>query len=234
MDVTSVFLQSISRKDCDPIPRKSQRDLVRAAQQGDLPARNQLVQSMLRYVVKWAKLYSLKGLPMLDLVQVGALGVMRAIEKFDLDHGASFTTYATFWIRQTMQRANLRRDVIRIEFSPESPDEDLKHTNRLSDVQLANVPDQSVTGSPAERSESKDFSAYVQAAIDTLPTRQQTIVRRRMDGDSQSAIGDSMGITKERVRQLEHDAYRALKRVLDSKPRLKKVFADLPALLKSV
>jgi RNA polymerase primary sigma factor len=80
-------------------------ELARGVERGDLRAKERLINSNLRLVVANAKRYQGQGLPLLDLIQEGILGLIRAAEKFDWRRGYKFSTYATFWIRQAMQRA---------------------------------------------------------------------------------------------------------------------------------
>jgi RNA polymerase primary sigma factor len=80
-------------------------ELAKAIERGDLGAKERLVNSNLRLVVANAKRYQNQGLPLLDLIQEGTLGLMRAAEKFDWRRGFKFSTYATYWIRQAIQRA---------------------------------------------------------------------------------------------------------------------------------
>ena len=215
MDVVAIFMQSIASEECRPLPRAAQRELLAAAQAGDQQARNRLARSMLRYVTQWAQRYSRRGLPLLDLVQVGSLGVMRAIEKFDLARQCAFSTYATFWIRQMMQRAVTTSQVVCAGVDGPRPGTELKRTRSLSDADLRRGVEQSMLVTEEPAIVSIDLSSRVQAAIDTLPQRQQTIVRGRMKGQTQSQLGLECGISKERVRQLEAEAHRSLARTLN-------------------
>ena len=89
----------------DLLSHEEEIDLSKRAKQGDARARKRLIEKNLRLVVSVAKKYRGMGLPFEDLIQEGNLGLMRAVEKFDPDRGFRFSTYATWWIRQAVQRA---------------------------------------------------------------------------------------------------------------------------------
>src|ERR1700722_12492057 len=78
---------------------------ARRLQQGDVDARHRMIKSNLRLVVKIAKRYVKSGIPILDLIEEGNLGLMRAVEKFDPEKGFRFSTYGAWWIKQTIERA---------------------------------------------------------------------------------------------------------------------------------
>src|SRR3954465_8364003 len=90
-------------------------DLARRIEQGDLEAKDRMICANLRLVVSVARQYQGPGLPFIDLVQEGMLGLIRAVEKFDYRKGFRFSTYATWWIRQAVERArDGKADTIRL------------------------------------------------------------------------------------------------------------------------
>ncbi len=102
-DPIQTYLQEIGR--IPLLSPEEERDLARKAQRGSRDAKAQLAVANLRLVVSIAKRYAGLGLPLLDLIQEGNLGLMRAVEKFDPERGYRFSTYATWWIRQAITRA---------------------------------------------------------------------------------------------------------------------------------
>jgi RNA polymerase primary sigma factor len=102
-DSLQLFLKDIGRVRL--LTAHEEVDLAKRIERGDLDAKQKMVESNLRLVVSIAKNYRNKGLPFLDLIQEGALGVIRATEKFDHRKGIKFSTYATWWIRQAIARA---------------------------------------------------------------------------------------------------------------------------------
>ena len=106
-DAMSLFLQEVRRH---PLLSKDEEvELAKRIEQGDLRAKEQLVNSNLRLVISNARKYQGNDLPLLDLIQEGILGLIRAAEKFDYRKGFKFSTYATFWIRESIQRAIANR-----------------------------------------------------------------------------------------------------------------------------
>jgi RNA polymerase primary sigma factor len=102
-DAMSLFLQEVRRHPL--LTREEEVELAKRIEKGDLEAKEQLVNSNLRLVISNARKYQGHDMPLLDLIQEGILGLIRAAEKFDWRKGYKFSTYATFWIRQALQRA---------------------------------------------------------------------------------------------------------------------------------
>jgi RNA polymerase primary sigma factor len=110
-DTLGLFLQEIGRYPL--LTAEQEVELAQRIEQGDEAARERMITSNLRLVVHFAKRYQGSGLTLLDLIQEGIFGLMRAVEKFDWRRGFKFSTYATWWIRQSIQRAieNLSREI---------------------------------------------------------------------------------------------------------------------------
>jgi len=102
-DVTSIYLSEIGRARL--LTAEEEIELSRAVRKGCLASRQRMIECNLRLVVNVARPYIKRGLPLLDLVEEGNLGLIRAVEKFDPDRGCRFSTYATWWIRQSVERA---------------------------------------------------------------------------------------------------------------------------------
>ncbi|WP_419630844.1 sigma-70 family RNA polymerase sigma factor, partial [Thiolapillus sp.] len=103
MDATRLYLREIGAARL--LTAEEEVELARAIAAGDDKARKRMIESNLRLVVKIARRYLNRGLPLLDLIEEGNLGLIRAVEKFDPERGFRFSTYATWWIRQTIERA---------------------------------------------------------------------------------------------------------------------------------
>ena len=102
-DLVKAYLQEIGKVPL--LTREEEVELAKRVQQGDEKAKEKMALANLRLVVSIAKRYKGLGLPLLDLIQEGNIGLMKAVEKFDWTKGYKFSTYATWWIRQAISRA---------------------------------------------------------------------------------------------------------------------------------
>jgi RNA polymerase primary sigma factor len=102
-DPIRIYLDEIRRTRL--LTAEEELDLARKVSEGDEDARGLMIESNLRLVVNIAKRYMNRGLPLLDLIEEGNMGLIRAVEKFDYERGFRFSTYATWWIRQAIERA---------------------------------------------------------------------------------------------------------------------------------
>ncbi len=103
VSAVETYLREIN--DFDLLSASEEQDLGRRVQAGDLSAREHMISSNLRLVVSIAKSYAKRGLPLMDLIEEGNMGLIKAVEKFDPEEGCRFSTYATWWIKQSIRRA---------------------------------------------------------------------------------------------------------------------------------
>jgi len=240
-------------------------ELAKRIERGDLDAKERLINSNLRLVVSLAKKYPTYDLTLLDLIQEGIFGLVRAAEKFDWRKGYKFSTYATFWIRQAIQRGieNRARTIripshvgirqrkiaaaereLKAKLERDATDEEIADATGLKLTHLQEAREATRTVVSLDRpigggaDEETPFGAILPAEGDTpdeevavslerdavrravaqLPDRQREVVRMRygIDGSEPqrlSETGRALGISAERVRQIENDALRRLAEV---------------------
>jgi RNA polymerase primary sigma factor len=236
--------------------------LSKQAKAGDERARTRLIEKNLRLVVSVAKRYRGMGLPFEDLIQEGNIGLMKAVEKYDPDRGYRFSTYATWWVKQAVQRAvvdkgrtirvpvhmseKIRKMVrtyneLSAEFEREPTDEEVAErlgwtTGEVWNVRGA-IPDATSLDQPVSEDGAAELGDFVEderasnlpdavisemealeleEAIKRLPERIRYVLIRRYglgdrDHASLSEMAAELGLSRERVRQLQRKAEKTLK-----------------------
>jgi RNA polymerase primary sigma factor len=235
-------------------------ELAKRVERGDRAAKEEMINCNLRLVISIAKRYQGHGVPLPDLIQEGVIGLNRAVEKFDWRRGFKFSTYATWWIRQSCQRAisnlsttiripthvherrvRLARARQRLEAergtSPtaeelaEATGLDLRHVEEAlgavesstslnqqvgseGDAELGDLFADPAALDPAEEASASLHRLAVRKAVAGLPEQERRLIELRfgLDGEPQSieAIGRELGMTRERVRKVEREAFAKL------------------------
>ncbi|VAX41385.1 RNA polymerase sigma factor RpoD [hydrothermal vent metagenome] len=241
-----------------------EKSLSRRIDSGDNMARDRMVRANLRLVVNIARSYTSKGLPLQDLIEEGNLGLLRAVEGFDPEMNTRFSTYASYWIKQSIKRALVNSaKTIRIPaYMVELLSKWRRTTARLNDemnrmptqeevakelnispkklkivrkaIQLYNSSPQQTehadsnlslndlieddrSKAPEEMLVDNDNISFVAEMLEKMDPRQSTILKLRfgLEGDEPHTlkeIGEILGLTRERVRQIETEALRKLER----------------------
>lgn len=259
-DPVKIYLRDIQRTPL--LNAEEEKALARKVEQGDRAARNKMIEANLRLVVKIAKRYLNRGLPFLDLIEEGNLGLMKAVERFSLEKECRFSTYATWWIRQSIERALVNQsrtirlpvhvsdDISRMlkvsrqmsqELHREPSVQELAetmqikpmHVRRLmillkrtcsidtpigdgNDFFLVDTIEDSTTVSPSELLENINRYELIAEHFDKLSESEKTILGLRFGLDDQDpqtldTIGQSFGVTRERIRQIEAKSLEKLK-----------------------
>ncbi|MEY8214403.1 MAG: RNA polymerase sigma factor RpoS [Colwellia sp.] len=263
LDATQIYLSEIGFSPL--LTAEEEVYFSRLSLKGDELSRKRMIESNLRLVVKIARRYNNRGLPLLDLIEEGNLGLIRAVEKFDPERGFRFSTYATWWIRQTIERAIMNqtrtirlpihvvkelniylrasRELIqKLDHEPtaediaqhlDKPVADVNKMLRLneriasvdtpfagdSDKALLDViADEKNTG-PESDLQSDDMSNNIVHWLNELNTKQREVLARRFgllgyEASTLENVGREIGLTRERVRQIQVEALKRLRDIL--------------------
>jgi RNA polymerase primary sigma factor len=259
-DALQLFLNEIRRYPL--LSAAEEVELSKRVERGDMEAKERMINSNLRLVVSLAKRYQGHDLPLLDLIQEGIFGLIRAVEKFDWRKGYKFSTYATFWIRQAIQRgiANKARTIripvhigqrerkiaraereLAAKLGRPPTDEEVAKAAELPLLQVEEVREAARTITsldrplgeegesslgellPSEEPEPEEEVSVslrrqtLRRALETLPERERDVVKLRygINGDDPTPLretGRRLGISPERVRQIESRALEHLAR----------------------
>lgn len=264
IDATRIYLNEIGASRL--LTADEEKSVARRIQKGDEDARQRMIESNLRLVVKIARRYSNRGLPLLDLIEEGNLGLMHAVGKFDPERGFRFSTYATWWIRQTIERAIMNQSrIVRL------PIHVIKNINSCLRVarelhqesgKVATIADisfgtgrsveevekllalharvsigNSASGAGEERgpfellparrdaeppqcAQKEEMNEIVDGWVLQLNEKQRAVVERRfgLHGFHRSTleeIGKEIGVTRERVRQIQLAALSTLRSMME-------------------
>ncbi|MCM5704954.1 RNA polymerase sigma factor RpoS [Larsenimonas salina] len=264
LDATQIYLNEIG---FSPLLTPEEEVFYgRLAQKGDPAGRQRMIESNLRLVVKISRRYLNRGLTLLDLIEEGNLGLIRAVEKFDPERGFRFSTYATWWIRQTIERALMnqtrtirlpihvvkemnvylrasRELTQKLDHEPtaeeiaahlDKPVETVKKmlglNERVSSVDypVGSESDKPLIDTIADENESGpesdlvdfDVKAHVDEWLAELTQKQMEVVVRRFglrghEPATLEDVGAEIGLTRERVRQIQVEALKKLRKMLE-------------------
>jgi len=264
MDATRLYLNEIGFASL--LTAEEEVKYSRMAQNGEEKGRKRMIESNLRLVVKIARRYLNRGLPLLDLIEEGNLGLIRAVEKFDPERGFRFSTYATWWIRQTIERGLMnqtrtirlpihvvkeinihlrasRELTQKLDHEPSSeeiaelldkPVSDVQKMFRLNerissiDVPMGPDADRPLLDAIPDTEHPEPFALLqdenmrdnLDKWMQQLNDKQREVVDRRFglhgyDTATLEEVGNEIGVTRERVRQIQLEALKRLREILE-------------------
>jgi RNA polymerase nonessential primary-like sigma factor len=263
LDPTQIYLGEIGASPL--LTAEEEVYFSRLALKGDEPSRKRMIESNLRLVVKISRRYNNRGLPLLDLIEEGNLGLIRAVEKFDPERGFRFSTYATWWIRQTIERAIMnqtrtirlpihvvkelniylrtaRELTQKLDHEPTAEDiakeldvpvadvtKMLRLNERITSVDtpftgdaekalLDIIPDEK-GGNPESNLQTVDIKNNIVTWLGELNSKQREVLARRFgllghEPATLEDVGSEIGLTRERVRQIQVEALKRLRDIL--------------------
>lgn len=265
LDATQIYLSEIGFSPL--LTAEEEVFYARRALRGDIPSRQRMIESNLRLVVKISRRYNNRGLALLDLIEEGNLGLIRAVEKFDPEKGFRFSTYATWWIRQTIERAIMnqtrtirlpihivkelniylrtaRELAQKLDHEPsaeeiaeqlDKPVEDVSRMLRLNeritsvDTPIAGDSEKSLLEVLSDENESgpehtiqdNNLKENIVKWLFELNPKQREVLARRFgllgyEAETLEEVGREIGLTRERVRQIQVEGLRRLKDILHS------------------
>jgi len=265
LDATQLYLNEIGFSPL--LSADEEVYFARQALRGVASGRKRMIESNLRLVVKISRRYLNRGLSLLDLIEEGNLGLIRAVEKFDPERGFRFSTYATWWIRQTVERAimNQTRTIRlpihvvkelnvylraarelsqKLDHEPtheeiaqllDKPVDDVKRMMGLNervtsiDTPLGLDSDRSVLDTiaddrqadPAEQLQDSDLRENIDHWLSELTEKQREVISRRFglrgyEMSTLEEVGLEIGLTRERVRQIQVEALKRLRETMES------------------
>ena len=264
LDATRLYLNEIGASKL--LTAEEEVFYSRLAQKGDEAARRKMIECNLRLVVKIARRYMNRGLALLDLIEEGNLGLIRAVEKFDPERGFRFSTYATWWIRQTIERAIMnqtrtirlpihvvkeinaymraaRQLAQQLDHEPtaeeiadllDKPIDEVKRLLGLNertasvDTPYGKDADKPLLDTIADENASDptaflqvdDIHAHLDEWLARLNDKQREVVERRFglhgyENATLEQVAKELGVTRERVRQIQMDALKRLRNILE-------------------
>ena len=263
LDATQLYLGEIGFSPL--LSAEEEVFFARKALRGCEASRKRMIVSNLRLVVKIARRYNNRGLALLDLIEEGNLGLIRAVEKFDPERGFRFSTYATWWIRQTIERAIMNQTrtirlpihVVKelnvylraarelsqkldheptaeeIALALDKPVEDVTKMLRLNeritsvDTPIGGENDKALLDiladekefGPEENLQDSDIKSNIVGWLEELNPKQREVLARRFglmgyEPSTLEDVGAEIGLTRERVRQIQVEALRRLRDIL--------------------
>lgn len=271
LDATQLYLGEIGYSPL--LTAEEEVYFARRALRGDVASRRRMIESNLRLVVKIARRYGNRGLALLDLIEEGNLGLIRAVEKFDPERGFRFSTYATWWIRQTIERAimNQTRTIRlpihivkelnvylrtarelshKLDHEPsaeeiaeqlDKPVDDVSRMLRLneritsvdtplggdSEKALLDILADEKENGPEDTTQDDDMKQSIVKWLFELNAKQREVLARRFgllgyEAATLEDVGREIGLTRERVRQIQVEGLRRLREILQTQGRISK------------